>query len=121
MDLKDELLNNSPDGDRQEEQAVIICLQFPIGKLQGKKALAAVFDLDDILREVVETSGVGISNGHNTCVDQEEDSVMYYIYGANANRIYQVIKPILQSLPSLQEVSITKRYSQFSEEQFHQQ
>jgi hypothetical protein len=53
MDLKDELLNNSPDGDRQEEQAVIICLQFPIGKLQGKKALAAVFDLDDILTVII--------------------------------------------------------------------
>lgn len=121
MDLTDELSHNSPDGDRQDEQAVIICLQFPIGKLQEKKALDAVFDLDDILREVVENSGVGSYNGHDTCVNKEEERVTFNIYGANANKIYRAIKPILQSLPSLQEVSIIKRYSHFNEEQFNQQ
>lgn len=115
MDLTDELFHNSPDGDRQDEQAVIICLQFPIGKLQQKKALDAVFDLDDIFREIVESSHVGRYDGHEFCEGTEEESVTFYIYGKDANKIYQKIKPILQSLPSLQEVSIIKRYSQFYE------
>ena len=63
MDLTDELLDNSPGGDRQDEQAVIICLQFPIGKFENKKAQTAIFDLDGIVKEIIETSGVGIYDG----------------------------------------------------------
>lgn len=117
MDPTDELLDNSPVGVRQEEQAVIICLQFPIGKLENKKALDAVFDLDDIIREVIETSGVGRYDGHEFCERQNEESVTFYIYGNDASMIYQEIKPILQLLPSLSGFYIIKRYSQFTEEQ----
>lgn len=112
MDLTDELLSNSPDGSGRE-QAVIICLQFPIGKLQQQKARDAIVDLDAIIRDVIETSEVGVYDGHEFC----EGSVTFFIYGGDANKIYQEIRPILQSLSSLQEVSIIKRYSNWSEDQ----
>lgn len=120
MDLRDGFNHNSPDGDRQEEQAVIIRLQFPIGKLENKRALAAIFDLGNIFKEVIEASGLGMYNGHETRIDQDVESVTFYMYGSNANSIYHMVKPILQSLPSLQEVSIIKRYSHFEGEQFTQ-
>jgi hypothetical protein len=116
MDLTDELFDNSPDGDRQDEQAVIICLQFPLGKLKQQKALNAIFELDEILREVIELSGVGTYGGNEFAENELEESIKFYMYGEDANKIYHEIKPILQSLPSLQEVSIIKRYSQFTEE-----
>src|SRR6266568_7506288 len=111
MDLSDELYGNSPIGSGRE-QAVIICLQFPIGKLQKQKARDAIVDLDDILRVVIEASGVGTYNGHTLSEGAEEESVTFYMYGEDAGIIYQEIKPILQSLPSLSGFYIIKRYSQ---------
>src|SRR5215470_17080653 len=101
MNLKDELPNNSPRGDRQDEQAVIICLQFPKGKLQQQKARNAVFELDAILREVIETSDVGTYGGNEFAENEEEESVTFYLYGEDATKIYREIHPILEALPSL--------------------
>lgn len=100
------------DGNRQGEQAVIVCLQFPVGKLQNKKALDAIFDLDDIFADVIQTSGVGNYDGHVFSQNEELETVRFSIYGSNANQIYSEIKPILQLLPRLQEVSIIKRYAE---------
>src|SRR5579863_9854630 len=101
MDLTDELLNNSLVGNRQDEQAVIICLQFPIGKFEEQKARDAIFDLDKILRKVIETSGVGYYYGHEFYEGPDEESVKFFINGEDANDIYEEINPILQALPSL--------------------
>ena len=119
MDRTDELLDNSQVGDRQDEQAVIICLQFPIGKFENQKARDAVFDLDSLLREVIETSGVGTYNGHEFHERSDEESVTFFIYGQDASLIYREIKPILQSLPTLPGSYIIKRFSPFMEDQFH--
>lgn len=121
MILKDELVTDLSDGNRQGEQAVIICLQFSVGKLQEKKALDAIFDLDDIFRTILETSGIGTYDGHEFCESPEEESVRFFMYGPDANRMYEEVKPILQSLPSLQEISIHKQYSPLEdyEEQLH--
>jgi hypothetical protein len=117
MDLSDELRGNSLFGSGRE-QAVIICLQFPIGKLQEKKARDALFDLGNIFREVIESSGVGTYNGYEFSNGEEQESVTFYIYGEDASRIYREIKPILYSLPSLSELYIIKRFSSFLEEHF---
>ena len=111
MDLTDTIVDDLPGGDRQDEQAVIICLQFPIGKLQEQKALDAVFDLDDILCSVIETSGAGHYDGHEFCEGPDEESVTFFIYGDDANRIYNEIKPILQSLPMLPGSYVMRQYS----------
>src|SRR6185503_20215620 len=100
MDLTDELFDNSLLGSGRD-QAVIICLQFPIGKLQQQKALNAVFELDSILREAVETSGAGSYGGNEFCESEQEESVTFYFYGKDAAAIYHEIQPILGSLPSL--------------------
>jgi hypothetical protein len=116
MDLTDELLDNSPIGSRQDEQAVIICLQFPIGKFENKKAQTAIFDLDGIVREVIETSGVGIYDGFEFKEGPDEELVKFFIRGEDANSIYRKIKPILEALPSLPGFYIIKRYTQFTDD-----
>jgi hypothetical protein len=118
MDLADELLDNSPIGSRQDEQAVIICLQFPIGKFEEQKARSAIIDLDKIVREIIETSGVGIYGGHKCYEGFDEERVKFFIHGKSASRIYSEIKPILQSLSNLQHFYIIKRFSPFTENQF---
>ena len=119
MDLTDELLDNSPGGDRQDEQAVIICLQFPIGKFENKKAQTAIFDLDGIVREIIETSGVGIYDGFEFKENPDEELVKFFLRGEDAGKIYKEIKPILESLPSLPGFYIIKRYTRFSDDFFN--
>lgn len=114
MALLDKLANLS-DGNRQGEQAVIICLQFPVGKLQEKKAVDALYDLDDIFCNIIQTSGTGTYDGHEFCEGPDEESVRFFMYGPDANRMYDEIKPILQALPRLQEVSIIKQYGEMQE------
>jgi len=111
MDLSDELHDNSPRGIRQDEQAVIISLQFPIGKLQQRKALGAVLELDAILRVVIETSGIGTYGGNEFAESELDESVTFYMYGEDATKIYHEIQPVLDYLPSLTGFYIIKRYS----------
>ncbi len=118
MDLTDELHDNSPVGTRQDEQAVIICLQFPIGKFENKKARTAIFELDSIIREVIETSGVGMYDGVEFSEGSNEELVKFFIRGEDANSIYYEVKSVLKLLPSLPGFYIIKRYSQFLDEQF---
>lgn len=109
----DKVIDNLPSGGVDDEQAVIICLQFPVGKFESKSALEAIFDLDDIINSVIETTGVGIYDGSEFCEGPEEESVTFYIYGSDATRIYNEVEPILMSLPDLPGSYIIKRYSNF--------
>lgn len=110
MDPADELRDNSPIGSRQDEQAVIICLHFPIGKLKNKKASAAIADLGDVLREIIVSSHVGRYGGYEFCESKEEECVTFYLYGKNAHNIYQEVKQVRESLSTLPGFSISKRY-----------
>ena len=112
MILTDELVDNLPGGKRQDEQAVIICLQFPVGKLQEQKAIDALSDLGDIFSLILETSCVGRFERIEYNEEPDVESVAFFMYGTNANHIYAEIKPILQCLPNLPEFSVFKQYSQ---------
>lgn len=117
MYLTDELSDNSPIGSGGE-QAVIICLQFPIGKLQEKKARSAIEELHSIFHDVMETSGIGLYNGYEMCEGPQEESVTFYFFGEDARTIYHEIYPILDLLPSLSGFYIIKRYSSLFEDRF---
>ena|SRR5258708_19116186 len=119
MNLADELPDNSRVGDRQDEQAVVICLQFPIGKLQEKAAHDAVVDLGEIFNTVMESSGVGTYKGHELSEGAEEEMVTYYLFGDDVGLIYDEIQPIFHLMPNLTGFYIIKRYSAFNDKQFH--
>lgn len=119
MDLTDDLRGGFPGGSRQGEQAVIICLQFPPGKLEEQKARKAIADLNDILQILIATSGVGTYGGHEICILPEEESVTFYMYGEDASRIYDEIKPILAIFSKLPGSYIVKRFSSIIDDQLH--
>jgi len=112
MDLTDKLLDDLSGGERQDMQVVIICLHFPAGKLQKQKVRDAVFDLDEIFRDVIEMSGIGVYAGYKMQEENDGDSVIYTVYGRAANLIYRELRPILHVIPMLPGSYIIKRYAQ---------
>lgn len=94
-------------------EELLIFLQFPKGALDNEKKLDAVFDLEDILTQTVELNGVGDFDGNEFC----EDTVTFFIYGKDANKIQEVLAPIIEKVPYLQGSYIFKKYNDNREEQ----
>ncbi len=88
------------------EHAVLIFLQFSEGKLESERAVNAIFDLQELLSEEIEGNGVGLFDGNEFF----EDTVTFFIYGPDANAIYEVIQPVISGLPVLPGSYIVKRY-----------
>jgi hypothetical protein len=99
--------------------AVFVHLNFPVGALDSEHKLDAVFELEDIFKETLETSGVGDFDGDEFCEGPVETSVTFFMYGPDANKIYQVVLPILMRLPSLLGSYITKRYGGLGAKETH--
>ncbi len=111
-ELTDEGLE-SLSGEMIAGQEVQLCLRFSIGRLQEESALDAVFALDDILREIIEVTDVGLYDGHEFCEGPAEESITFFMYGPDANLICETISPILPYLPKLPGSYIVKRYGNF--------
>ena len=94
-----------------EEHCVLIVLQFPKGKLDEREALDAVFELEHILSEVIELAKVGRCDGNEFCESPDESSVTFFIFGSDADKIYESISPILAKLPSLPGSYVLKQYN----------
>jgi hypothetical protein len=92
------------------EQLLLIVLQFPIGKLDDEDALDAVFELQDILKEIIDMEEIGRFDGNEFCEAPDETSVTFFIYGSNADKIQEAIIPILDMLPKLPGSYIFKQY-----------
>ena len=111
MVLKDKLDTNLSSGNRQDEQAVIICLLFPGGKLRNPNALKALNDLAKLIAEIITTSGLGTLLGYRFYSSIEQDTISLYLYGENARELYNEIKPIIDSLSGVKESYVLKRFS----------
>lgn len=94
-------------------EVLLIFLQFPKGALNNEKKLDAVFNLEDILTQAVELDGAGDFDGNEFC----EDTVTFFIYGKDVNKIQEVVAPIIEKIPCLQGSYILKRYKDNKEEQ----
>ncbi len=111
MDITDELIDSSPGEDLYDgQQLVLIYLKFPIGKFDGGKALDAIYQLDDILREVIDGNKIGQYDGHEFASGPDEESVTFLMYGPDADVIYAAIIPLFLNLPKLPGSYILKRY-----------
>lgn len=111
VDIEAFLKDYKPDPKRH---SVMLYLKFQVGKLDDKKALDAVFDLDDLLREVVEKTGVGRFDGNEFCEGPDETSVTFFIYGTDADVIHGAISPVLAYLPSLPGSYVHKIYGGYT-------
>lgn len=84
------------------KQAVIVEFNY------GLATLDRLFEVDDLLEAAVEKAGVGEHDGHEIAVDLSDGS--YYLYGPDADKLYEVIRPILEDQDFTKGAKATLRY-----------
>jgi len=85
-----------------EEQAIIIVFNY------GLTDLEPFYDLSSKLDSIVEDSGLGEYDGHEMAVDYSDGS--FYIYGPDAVKLYEVIKPVIESTSFMKGANIKLRF-----------
>ena len=71
------------------EQAVIVSFQY------GLTDLKPLFALEDKLESAINNAGAGVLDGDEVASDGRDGCI--YMYGENADRLFEVIKPVLAS------------------------
>ena len=84
------------------EQAVIVAFKY------GYPNLDRLFEVDDLLEAAAEKSGAGEHDGHEIAVDLSDGS--YYLYGPDADKLYEAIRPILEEQDFTKGAKVTLRY-----------
>lgn len=84
------------------EQAVIVHFSY------GSKDLTRLFALEEKLEAAISKSGVGEYDGNDVATDGSDGYL--YMYGPDADRLFEVVKPILQSTPFMSGSTAKKRY-----------
>lgn len=67
-----------------------------------------LFALEDKLEKAIAISGAGEYDGNEIAVDGSDGYL--YMYGPDADRLYLVVKPILEITPFTKGAHVTKRY-----------
>ena len=67
-----------------------------------------MFGLEEKLEETINKAGVGEFDGNEMAVDGSHGFL--YMYGPDANRLFEVIEPILKATPFMSGARVTKRY-----------
>ena len=90
------------DSPNESEQAVIVHFQY------GKTEFQPVFDLGDALDEAIIKAGVGEYDGNEIAVDGSDGYL--YMYGPDADRLFDVVRPVLESAVFMRNATVTIRY-----------
>ncbi len=92
----------TPEEPDSNEQAVIVEFKY------GFPNLDRLFEVDDLLEAAAEKSGAGEHDGHEIAVDLSDGS--YYLYGPDADKLYEAIRPVLESQDFTKRAKVTLRY-----------
>ena len=84
------------------EQAVIVKYNFSSGNLDR------IFELEDQLAIAVEKASAGEFDGNEIAVDGRDN--LFYMYGPDADKIYDAIEPVLLSWDILSQAQVLLRY-----------
>lgn len=84
------------------EQAVIVKFHY------GATDLGPMFALEDRLKKAIEVANVGEYDGNEIATDGSEGTL--YMYGPDADRLYEVVSPILRKAPFMKGAEAIKRY-----------
>ena len=84
------------------EQAVIVHFKY------GSKDLKRLFALEDKLETVISQAKAGQYDGNEVATDGSDGFL--YFYGPSADRLYEVIKPVLLSASYMPGAKVTLRY-----------
>jgi hypothetical protein len=67
-----------------------------------------LFALEDRLEEAIKSASVGFFDGDEVATDGHDGYL--YMYGQNADRLFEVIKPVLVTAPFMKGARVAKRY-----------
>lgn len=84
------------------EHAVIVRFQY------GSTDLGVLLGLEKKLEAAIVAAGTGEYDGNEIAADGSHGSL--YIYGSDADRLVEVILPILETAPFMAGAEVTKRY-----------
>jgi hypothetical protein len=84
------------------EQAVIVHFDY------GSRDWAPFFQFESRLEQAIAASGTGEYDGNELATDGSDGSL--YMYGPNADKLFAVVKPLLESSTLLKHVVVTLRY-----------
>jgi hypothetical protein len=84
------------------EQAVIIHFNY------GSTDLSQLFELEDQLEPAIANAKVGEFDGHEIAVDGTDGRL--YMYGPDADRLFVVVRPILEASSFMRGAKAVKRY-----------
>lgn len=91
-----------PSNGTAPEHAVIVHFRY------GSKDLQPLFKLEEQLRTVIAKAGVGEYDGNEVAVDGSNGYL--YMYGPDADRLFETVKPILESASFMRGAKVKKRY-----------
>jgi hypothetical protein len=83
-------------------QAVIVHFSY------GSTDLSRLFALEDKLEKAISATKAGLYDG-NEVATEGSDGFMY-IYGPDADHLFEIVGPILKATPFMRGAEITKRY-----------
>ena len=84
------------------EHAVIVHFAY------GSTDLGRLFELEDRLESAISAAGVGEYDGHELAVDGSDGYL--YMYGPDADKLFEVIRPILKRTSFMSGAEVRKRY-----------
>ena len=85
-----------------ESQAVIVHFSY------GSRDLSKLFQLEDKLDKAISAAKAGIYDGNEMATDGSDGFL--YMYGPDADRLFAVVKPILEQTPFMKGATVTKQY-----------
>src|SRR3954463_11032333 len=84
------------------EHAVIVHFHY------GSTDLSRIFALEQEIEEAIAAAGVGEFDGNEVAADGSDGSL--YMYGPDADRLFEAIRPVLASATCISEVVAPVRY-----------
>ena len=84
------------------EQAVIVHFNYNSADLQP------LFLLEKKLENVISTEAVGEFDGYELATDGRDG--YFYMYSPDADKLFETVKPVLESSQFLKGATVTKRY-----------
>ncbi|MHC4443933.1 MAG: hypothetical protein ACYTBZ_05515 [Planctomycetota bacterium] len=86
----------------ESEHAVVIHFEY------GSTDLSRLFELGDKLESAIAEAGVGEFDGNEVATDGSDGFL--YMYGPDADRLFEVVRPILETTDFTNGAKATLRY-----------
>lgn len=84
------------------EHAVIVRFDY------GQADLSPLNELEDKLTAAIESAAVGEFDGNEVAIDGSDGTL--YMYGPSADRLFEVVRPVLASATCIRNAVATIRY-----------